>query len=854
MKKEKDPIAKRISRNLNIESKKSKALPPELVRYNPGLREGLNAYQVAERKAGGLINNKRVSPAKSIPQIIFTNTVTFFNILIFAIAAAIIIFGDYAQLMFLVIVSLNLFIGIFQEISAKFTVEKLSLLTAPKALVVRSGREIPIPVDEIALDEILLIDYGKQISCDSIVIEGEAEVNESLLTGEAIPVKKKPGDMLLGGSFVVSGRVYARVEHINADNYIEKLAAKAKTYKEPKSHLLQTLRRIIRIIGFIIIPLGIATFSLGFIRVNAEVQKLDPLVDAIPTLFDNISKAFLSTAGSVIGMIPSGMFLLTSVALFVSVIKLGRKKTLVREMYSIEMLARVDTLCLDKTGTITDGSMKVKEVIRLSAMKNNLADLLGSYQSATLDNNQTAQAIAELYPPKSVYRPSKVLPFSSSRKYSAVTFERHGTFVLGAPDMIISELPDALEEQIYNYSKKGYRVLLVAHSTKTLGRDNSLPEGLEPALLIIIEDNVRPDAPETIRWFNKNGVAIKIISGDNPVTVSEIASNVGVPDADKYISLEGMPLSEVMLAATKFTVFGRVSPEQKAALVRAMRAAGHTVAMTGDGVNDILAMKEADCAIAMAEGSQAAQKVSQLVLVNNSFANMPGVVFEGRRVINNIQKSCALFLMKTVFAITFSVFILAFGGLLPTITAYPLVPINLMLLEIFVIGIPSFFLAFQPNSDRLEGNFLNNLLLNAAPAGLCMLINAVAVLIYQSVMPDTPQNEVTALLVLGITSAGVVMLFRMCLPFTKITLPTFLSMAAGVIIVLVFMGGLFTINDPKPDFAEKIATGIHLEPMDWMFFLVITQACNSVYLAINYLITRLMRTKRARVMRRRATD
>ncbi|MDR3318118.1 MAG: HAD-IC family P-type ATPase, partial [Clostridiales bacterium] len=798
----------------------------EITRYNPGIAEGLNGYQLEERTASGLINNRKIAASKSVPVIILANVFTFFNMLILALAAIMIAFAKFEQMLFVAIALINLFIGTFQEIRAKLAVEKLSLVTAPKALVIRSGREQAIPISEIALDDILIIDYGKQVSCDCKVLNGSVEVNESLLTGESVSVKKGPGDILLGGSFISSGKAYARVEHINADNYVAQLTIQAKKYKKPVSPLLKSMRNIIKVIGFIIIPLGAATFATSYLR-SAGGAVADP-----------VESAFVATAGSMVGMIPSGMFLLTSVALYVSQGRLARHKALIQEMYCIEMLARVDTLCLDKTGTITDGSMRVKEVIKLSGMRYDLGELIGSYQAATLDNNQTAHAIGALYPHNNTYKAVRILPFSSARKYSAVMFHEIGTFALGAPEFMIHGLDRELAKRIDRYSAQGLRVLMLARSARAISKDGELPPDMAPALLLLIEDNIRPDAPQTIRWFVENNVNIRIISGDNPVTVSEIAARVGVAGAERYVSLEGLSIPEVIAIADKYIVYGRVTPEQKAALVKAMKAQGHTVAMTGDGVNDILALREADCAIAMAEGSEAARKVSQLVLMNNSFASMPQVVSEGRRVINNIQKSSALYLMKTIFTIAFTVLILSLGSVL-NITTYPLQTNHMMILEILVIGGPSFFLALQPNTKRLEGKFIVNLFLNATPAALTLLLNATAVLIYFAVAGRTPPdltgaNELATLLVLSITCAGVLMLFRMCLPFTKITTPIFVSMTAMIILIFA-LSGIPALSALFAMFAIDIST---LTAMDFMFFFIIIQASNSVYIMINMLITR----------------
>ena len=668
---------------------------------------GLTNNQVQERIEKNQTNATPNNNVKTYKSIFFENIFTFFNLLVTAITISLICVDAWTNCMSFVIMAVNTAIGIVQEIRAKKTIEKLSLLTAPSVKVIREGVEETITVDEVVIDDVIMLSTGKQIVADSSILEGSIEVNESMLTGESLPIKKKAGDTILAGSFVVSGTCYARVERVGENNYIQQLSSKAKKYKRPKSELFNSLQTIIKVIGIILIPIAILMYINNYLRYDQDM-----------------TKTITKTAGAVIGMIPSGMFLLCSVALTVSVMKLARRKALVQDLYCVEMLARVNVLCLDKTGTITDGTMKVYNCLQLSNTQYTLKRIMGSMLSALGDNNQTSQALINYFGYNKELKPVSTVPFSSSRKLSAVTFEDAGTYIMGAPEFVMPNGIDSkTENMIEQYAKDGYRVLLLAHSTANIIKDNP-PSNRIPVALLILEDRIRDDAIETISWFKKNGVKVKIISGDNPLTVAEIAKRVGVDNTEALINLEGMNEKQVIAAASKYTVFGRVTPEQKAILVKALKALGNTVAMTGDGVNDILALKEADCSIAMASGNEAVRSVSHMVLMNSDFSSMPETVIEGRRVINNVQKASSLFFMKTIFSIVFSVLILMFG--LP----YPLEPVQLLMLETFVIGIPSFFLAFLPNDKPIEGKFIYNLFKNALPGAVTLIVNVIAIYLF----------------------------------------------------------------------------------------------------------------------------
>ena len=761
----------------NKKNKTEENKPVRVRRIKTDYKSGLTLEQVADRNEKGLNNFTPNTNVKTYKSIFFENIFTFFNLLCFAIFASLAIVGAWKSCIFMFIIVANIAIGIIQEIRAKRTIEKLSLLTAPVVKVVRDGVEYTISTSEVVLDDIIMLSTGKQIVADCTVLEGQIEVNESLLTGESLPIKKKVGDTILGGSFVVSGSCYARADKVGANTYIQQLSAKAKKYRKPKSELFSSLKLIIKVIGIVLIPIAILMY------INNYVASAGATTNA--KIVDTITK----TAGSIIGMIPSGMFLLCSVALTVSVVKLARRKALVQDLYCVEMLARVNVLCLDKTGTITDGTMKVYNCIQLNNTDITLKRAVGCMLSALPDNNQTSQALINYFGYNKELKPIATLPFSSSRKLSAVSFEGHGTYILGAPEFVMPALDDKkILNMVEQYSKDGYRVLLLAHSNANIVKDNP-PSNRIPVALLILEDRIRDEAVATIKWFKENGVKVKIISGDNPLTVAEIAKRVGVDNTEAFINLEGMNEKQVIAAAAKYTVFGRVTPDQKAILVKALKASGNTVAMTGDGVNDILALKEADCAIAMASGSEAVRSVSHMVLLNSDFGSMPETVIEGRRVINNVQKASSLFFMKTLFSIFFSIFILIINKV------YPLSTENNLLLETFVIGIPSFFLAFLPNDKPIEGKFIYNLFKNALPGAITLILNGCAIYAFVWFTKGTLDchSILTTMMTIVITFTGLALLYRLCKPINVLTGTLFLSMCTICFLAMLIIPTFFKL-------------------------------------------------------------
>ncbi len=786
---------------MKVKTKQEKSLTKTNTKhkaFSTDLNIGLTPEQVEERTLQGLTNNTETKTSKSYAKILISNIFTFFNVICLSCAIALWFVGSWSDTIFMLIVVANTLISIIQEIKAKRTIDKLTLTNSNFTKVLRDGEQTEIYKKEVVIDDILILASGMQIASDSIVVEGSIEVNESLLTGEAQPIRKNVDDTLMAGSFVSSGTCKAQVEKVGSANYIEKLSSKAKKYSKPKSELLSSLTFIIRLIGIIIIPLG----TLMFFN-NHKVYDGD--------LFNTVTK----TTGSIIGMIPAGMFLLTSVALAVSVVRLAKKRTLVQELYCIEMLARVNVLCLDKTGTLTDGSMKVREMVNISHSKYDdksinkiIASIVGSFHEA----NHTAIALKSFFG-KGSLNAEKSIPFSSERKFMGCSFNKLGAFKIGAYEYVTKTQTSALKRQAEEYSSKGFRVLMLVECDKNFSNDNSTP-----IAFILLEDNIRKDAQNTIKWFKENSVDIRVISGDNPITVSEVARRVGIDNYDSYISLHGMSKQEVVEIADKYTIFGRVTPEQKATLVKALKAKGKTVAMTGDGVNDILALKEADCSVAIAAGSDAARSVSHLVLLDSNFSSMPSVVAEGRRVVNNIQKSSSLFLMKTLFTIIMSIIVLILGK------SYPFSPVQFMVLEYFVIGLPSFFLALQPNHNIIKGKFISNLLKNALPAGLTLVLNASAVYLYQHFFHIS--NETLATMAsIAITCTGLIVLFNLCRPFNVWRSILMFAMASLALSIIIFMPNLLTYVDLTT--TELLFTIIVVET-SYPVFCMLTKAFDAI--------------------------
>lgn len=748
---------------------------------------GENSRGVTHEKAAlltkeGKTNGGLKKYSTTYGEIIFRNLVTFFNLLLFALFAVLLIFEvEITNMFFMLVCFGNILIGIIQNCRSKYVTDRLSLLAEGMIKILREGEIYSVRSTEIVENEIILLEAGGEIPVDGVLLNGDIEVNESLLTGEARPIKKHAGDKVLAGTFVVSGTAFIQAEKIGRETYAAGIQKSAKSIKKTNSQILYSLNKIIKVISIVIIPLELLYVVSQFAH-NIELLNN----------FQTWKVTIKSMAGSMISLIPAGMFLLTSVAFAVSVIRLSKKRVLAHDMYSTEMLARTDVLCFDKTGTLTDGTMEVNEIIPLSSYSKEEAErLIKNYVFSSTDRNQTAWALMKNFSDyEGAVKADKFFPFSSSRKYSAAAFG-DVSYILGAPDVIYKDFSGA--EKILascgELQKKGMRVITLALYEGTLA-GGELPEGVKPVALISISDHVRSEVKPMLEWFGENGVETKIISGDNVETVSTIAAAAGVPNAEKCVSLMGMSEEEVKSAALEYTVFGRVSPEQKAIIVGALKDKGRTVAISGDGVNDILAMKKADCSIAMGNGADAARSAADLVLLDNNFEVMQNIVMEGRRVVNNIQRSSTLFLMKTFFTffLTAMSIIMSFAGA-PN-SSYPFIPANILLFEWIIIGLPSIFLALQPESRKITGSFLRNILSLAIPAAMCLWVSIVPIFVIKQFSFVGLSDPKIALLVeiLSFTFAGgLTILFNVNRPFNKLRAIMFASMTVIGIVVVMFV-------------------------------------------------------------------
>lgn len=745
----------------------------KIERFNPDINKGLTYEQVKKRKEDNLVNYDTSVPTKSIKRILFENFFTLFNFLNLFLALAIFLVGSYKNMLFMIIVIINTAISTIQEIHSKRVIDKLSIIAESKAKVIRDGKKEEIHINDIVLDDILELNTGNQISTDSIILDGKVQVNESYITGEPDSILKKVGDTLLSGSYIVSGKCIAKVEHIGEENYTAKISSGAKYVKKINSEIMISLRKIIRVLAFAIIPIGITLFY-----TQLHIQAL------------SLQDAVVKTVAAVIGMIPEGLVLLTSTVLAVSVIRLSKSKVLVQELYCIETLARVDTLCLDKTGTLTEGIMEVKDFIPLSKSKDEMFNILSNIAISSDDENSTIEAIRAYFNNTSkAFTVNQKIAFSSDTKWSGINFKEEGSYVIGAPEFVLKNDFKLYKDKIDKYSKD-YRVLILAHSNDTF-KNNKLPDNLNVIGIVLISDKIRKEASNTLKYFKEQGVDIKIISGDNPLTVSKIAKQVGIDEYDNYIDMSTLKSDdEIKNIVTKYTIFGRVTPTQKEELIKSLKSNGKTVAMTGDGVNDILALKTADCSIAMANGSDATKNVSQLILLDSNFASMPKVVYEGRRTINNIERSASLFLVKTIYS---TILALMFLFMQET---YPFIPIQLTLISTVTIGIPSFILALEPNKERVKGNFLKNVISKSLPAGITVAISIfiISILNQNGYIPD---GQYSSLSVIATGICGIILLFTLSKTRngenTKLPISIF-RFSLAIILTIIFIIGLTEFN------------------------------------------------------------
>lgn len=749
---------------------------------------GLTDEEVRQRVEEGLTNRADISTDKTTKEIVISNVFTYFNLIFLVITILLIMVGSFRNLTFLPIIIGNTVIGIVQEIRAKKTLEKMSLLNAPRADVIRNGSVKQISTEELVKDDVILLTAGKQICADAVVISGNIQVNESLLTGEADEVEKTEGSTLMSGSFVVSGECYARLEKVGNESYISKLSLEAKSMGgKEQSEMIRSINLIVKWVGIVIIPIGlILSWQSHF--VNGE----------------SITKSVTSTVAAIIGMIPEGLYLLTTVALALSTMKLARKKVLLHDMKSIETLARVDVLCVDKTGTITEPDMKLKEIFlcknsgadgtQTALTLDELKSLILDYANASVDNNATMLALKAYAAETSTNNTSALhrttvsqQAFSSSLKYGSVTFS-DGTYLLGAPEFIMHEDFARIEEEIIPYADKGDRVLLFARYDGE-NVENGINGSVTPLGFVALANPIRENAVKTFEYFKSQGVAIKVISGDNPRTVSRIAIQAGIESAESFVDAATLDTEDKIAdAVNKYTVFGRVTPKQKKQLVKALQAKGHTVAMTGDGVNDILAMKDADCSVAMASGSEAAAQAAQVVLLDSDFAHMPDVVYEGRRVVNNIQRSASLFLVKNIFSLLLSLFSVIL------MVTYPLEPAQVSLISMFTIGVPGFLLALEQNKDRIKGRFITNVMLKALPGGLTDVI-AVGALVVCGEVFCISDASIGTIATLVLSVVGFMILFKISEPLNGMKYAVIIGNIAGLVFSGFFLKKLFALTD-----------------------------------------------------------
>ncbi len=742
----------------------------KIARFNPGCEKGLTEEQAREREAQGLANGEPPTRTKSVKQILRDNFLTPFNLLNLILGGLIFIAGSYKNMLFLGVAVFNTLIGTFQELQAKRTIDRLSLIASPLARVVRSGQERALPVHELVLDDVCILDTGNQVCADSVILRGSCEVNESLITGESEPVEKREGDLLLSGSFLVSGSVRARVEHVGEENYAASIVKSVKHPKRAVSEILTSVNRIIRFIGFALVPIGVLMF-----------------VKQVFFSAQGFRHGLVATVGALVGMVPEGLVLLTSVVLAVSVLRLARHKALVQDLYSIETLARVDVLCLDKTGTLTEGSMQVDGFVPLSSVsEEELRAACAALAAVSAGTSPTLAALREGCGEAPGWQAEQAVPFSSSRKWSGASFTGRGSYVLGAAEFILRGSFCEVLDRIAPYAETGSRVLLLAHAEAPFG-EKELPASLQPIGLVLLSDKIRENAAETLRYFAEQGVTLKVISGDSPATAASVAGKAGLPNASRFADASAMSDSELRAAAEDYAVFGRVTPEQKLLLVRELQSRGHTVAMTGDGANDVMALRESDCSVAMAEGSDAARAVSNVVLLDSDFANMPRVVREGRRSINNLQRSAALFLVKSIFSGVIAVCFLFLS------VAYPFEPIQFTLINAVTIGIPSFFLALEPNKERIRGHFITNVLRGSLPGAVAMT-GGMLLLVAVSPLLGLDQRQLSTMAVCQTAFAGFLTLVKISLPYNAPRAVLTGTMTAAFVGAAVLFPDLFSLS------------------------------------------------------------
>lgn len=783
---------------------------------NAGIK-GLTSEEVRAAQAAGKVNADATVKTRSYGSIFRSNICTLFNLINVILAVFVFLTGSYKNMLFMLVIVINTIIGIVQEIRSKITTDRLSIVVAANVEVMRDGKLQKIPIDELVLGDVMRLGRGNQIPTDSVVLEGECKTDESLLTGESRLIPKHAGDQLYSGSFINAGTVWARVEKVGADNYAAQITNEAKQKKAINSEIMTSLNKIIKYVSIFMFPVGLLLFANEYLLHHVE---LDP--------------AILSTVSAMVGMIPEGLILLASTVMAVAVVRLARHQVLVQQLYCIETLARVDVLCLDKTGTITTGGMEVSGLVPLDVpdsepKEQELSKIVASLVASDEDPNDTARAIQEYFglakegkqkaeqaiSPTDLLKPTRVIPFSSDTKWSGAAFANGEAYVMGAAQFVLEKNASALaqiKDALDTYAADA-RVLLVAR-VEGFDANGAIEGEVTPLGFVCLRDQIRSTAAQTIAYFKEQGVKLKVISGDDPHTVSGIAQKVGIEGADRFVDATTLKTDQDIASAIKnYNVFGRVRPEQKKAFVLALQAEGHTVAMTGDGVNDVLALKASDCSVAMASGSDAARNVAQLVLVDNDFASMPAVVAEGRRSINNLQRSASLFLVKTLLSIT-AAFLFIF---LPW--QYPFVPIQLTLISAFTIGLPSFVLALEPNKDLVRGHFLPNAVVHSIPGAVCAVVSIVVLTIVGNEAIGLDYRQVSTLCVMVVALLGIMLVIKLSIPFTPLRWGLLVVVIGGLLIGVVGFGWLFDIAPFTPEMWQSfgIAALVNIVAFNYLY-------------------------------------
>lgn len=748
---------------------------------------GLTNKEIEERINNGKINHNTTIKTKSVKEIFRTNICTLFNFLNLFLAFLVFLVGSYKNLLFLGTILCNTLIGIIQELKSKKIIDKLSLIVSKKVTVIRNGENKFITPEQIVMDDLIKLMPGEQIVTDSKILNGKIEVNESLITGEINPIQKNIGDTILSGSFVVSGEALAQVIHVGEENYTYKITKEAKYLKPIGSEIMKSLKKIIKLISYIIVPIGILFFLKQTHIPNNTIQN-----------------SVVNTVAALIAIIPDGLMLLTSTVMALSVIKLSKHNVLIQEMYCMEILARVDTICFDKTGTLTKGQMQITKYIPI---KNTDIKTIIKEICYNLDNhNSTMNALIDKYGKTNNYKVKEIIPFKSENKWSGVTFEKYGTYIIGAPEKLLSDLKIVEKYQQEN------RVIALVHSEENF-KNEKLPKNLELIGIFLIEDVIRKEAKETIEFFQKNDVDVKIISGDNPITVSKIAQKLKLSFYDNYIDTTNLTEQELKEAALKYNIFGRVTPQGKKILVKSLQENNHTVAMTGDGVNDVLALKQSDCAIALSSGTEAARNVSELILLDSNFNSIPKIVLEGRRTINNIQRSASLFITKTLYALLLLTLFMFVKK------SYPFIPIQLTLTSVFTIGIPAFILALEPNNEKVKGNFLINVTSVAFPTSITIIFNIILLLITSEII-NMPQIDISTIAVLLLGTTGFMHIYRISYPLNLIRTILLTTMIISFLIAIFGFENLFSLSILN---RELIAIYLILALFSYLFFSIITK-------------------------------